>query len=137
MARLNALLLLVFFASLGVHAVTGRDLTRRNFEVMPEMSHPVAYHTYAPNPNFVDGKTLQPPEPGTIARGFLPLHYRVTPEEAIRAGKELHNPFASTDERAASAERSSMRIIVGCATDRRGKGTARCLSEAFRSRLRY
>jgi mono/diheme cytochrome c family protein len=102
MARsvLNVLLFLTFVASLGVYAVTGRDLRERNLEFMPEMAHSVAYQTYAPNPNFPDGKTLQAPEPGTIARGLLPFHYRATPEDAVRAGAELSNPFARAEERA-------------------------------------
>jgi mono/diheme cytochrome c family protein len=89
---LNLLLFLAFLASLGLYAVTGRDLTQRNFEVMPDMAHSSAYDTYAPNPNFPDGKTFQLPEAGTIARGRLPLHYGPSAKDAIRAGAELHNP---------------------------------------------
>jgi mono/diheme cytochrome c family protein len=92
---LNFLLLVAFLASLGLHGVTGRDLSQRNFEVMPEMVRSPAYDTFAPNPNFADGKTLQLPEPGTIPRGRLPLHYEPSPEDAARAGAELHNPFAA------------------------------------------
>ena len=95
----NLLLLLLFLGSLGLHAVVGRDLTKRNYEIMPDMAHAVAYQTYSPNRNFADGKTLQAPEAGTIPRGLLPLHYRPTPEDAIRAGAELHNEFSAADLR--------------------------------------
>jgi hypothetical protein len=94
---LNFLLLLAFLGSLGLHLLTDRDLTQRNFEFMPDMVRSPAYDTYAPNPNFDDGITLQPPEPGTISRGRLPLHYDSSNEDAIRAGEELHNRFSATD----------------------------------------
>jgi mono/diheme cytochrome c family protein len=97
---LNLLLFLLFLGSLGLHLVMGRDLRQRNLEFMPDMAHSPAYDTYAPNPNFPDGKTVQLPQPGTIARGRLPLHYGVTPQEAARAGKKLRNPYAANNARA-------------------------------------
>jgi mono/diheme cytochrome c family protein len=100
MRVLNFLLFLAFLGSLGLYALTNRDLSQRNLEFLPDMAHPVAYDTYAPNPNFPDGKTLQFPEPGTIPRGPLPLHYRPSPEDALRAGAELSNPFPADDARA-------------------------------------
>jgi mono/diheme cytochrome c family protein len=90
----NFFLLLAFLATLGFHAVAGRDSRQRNFEVMPEMAYSPAYNSFAPNPNFPDGKTLQLPQPGTIARGQMPLHYGPTLEDADRAAAELHNPFS-------------------------------------------
>src|SRR6516162_4180889 len=94
MARrvVNAFLLLALAGSLGLHWLAGRDLTRRNVEVLPDMAYSPAYDSYAPNPNFPDGKTLQLPEPGTIPRGRLPLHYTLSFEDVLRAGDELHNP---------------------------------------------
>jgi mono/diheme cytochrome c family protein len=97
---LNLLLFLAFLGSLGLYVVTERDLRQRNFEVMPDMAHSAAYDTYAPNPNFPNTQTFQLPEPGTIPRGRLPLHYGLSAQEAIRAGVELHNPFAARDARA-------------------------------------
>jgi mono/diheme cytochrome c family protein len=99
MARgaLNFLLLLLFLGTLGLHVVADRDLTQRNFEYMPEMVRSPAYETYAPNPNFENGTTLQAFEPGTIPRGRLPLHYDSSDADAIRAGEELHNPFSAAD----------------------------------------
>jgi mono/diheme cytochrome c family protein len=91
----NAVLLLLFLGSLGLHAVVGRDMARRNFEVLPDMAHSPAFGSLAPNPNFADGVTSQPPQPGTIPRGPLPLHYGTSPAEAVRAGAELHNPFGA------------------------------------------
>jgi len=94
---LNFLLLLAFLGSLGLHLATNRDLTQRNFEFMPEMVRSPAYDTYAPNPNFEYGTTLQAFEPGTIPRGRLPLHYDSSDADAIRAGEELHDTFSATD----------------------------------------
>src|SRR6516162_319316 len=107
MARrvVNAFLLLALAGSLGLHWLAGRDLTRRNVEVLPDMAYSPAYDSFAPNPNFPDGKTLQLPEPGTIPRGRLPLHYGTSFEDVLRAGNELHNPFAAGD--AAARERGA------------------------------
>ncbi|HKI34330.1 MAG TPA: cytochrome c [Gemmataceae bacterium] len=93
----NWFLLLAFFGSVGLHVFADRDLTRRNVEVVPEMAYSPAYDSFAPNPNFADGKTLQLPEPGTIPRGRLPLHYGPSLQDFLRAGDELHNPFAGDD----------------------------------------
>jgi mono/diheme cytochrome c family protein len=66
-------------------------------EYMPDMAHSVPYDSFAPNPNTRDGKTLQPPVAGTVPRGFLPLHYRASPEDAERAGRELQDPGLDRD----------------------------------------
>src|SRR6516225_8974273 len=100
MRVLNIAPLLAFIGSLGAYALTERDLSQRNFEAFPDMAHAVAYDTYAPNPNFPDGKTLQLPERGTIARGSVPLHYESTPQDAVRAGEELTNPYSMDNARA-------------------------------------
>ena len=102
---LNVFLFLAVVACLGLYAYAGRDVTRRNLEVIPEMAYSPAYDSYAPNPNFPDGKTLQLPEPGTIARGRLPLHYGPSFVDFLRAGDELKNPFAGDD--AAARERGA------------------------------
>jgi mono/diheme cytochrome c family protein len=64
---------------------------------MPDMAHSVPYDSFAPNPNTRDGKTLQAPVAGTVPRGFLPLHYRASPADAERAGRELHDPGLNED----------------------------------------
>ncbi|MBZ5528027.1 MAG: c-type cytochrome [Acidobacteriia bacterium] len=55
------------------------------------------YNAFAANPNFADGKTLQGPVAGTIARGHLPLHYAATPADALRASEELKTPYGAPD----------------------------------------
>jgi mono/diheme cytochrome c family protein len=93
----NVCLFLAFLGSLGLHEFADRDVTQRGIEFMPEMAYSPAYDSYAPNPNFPDGKTLQLPEPGTIPRGHLPLHYGSSFEDVLRAGEELHNPYSADD----------------------------------------
>lgn len=61
-------------------------------EYMPDMAHSLPYDSFAPNPNTRDGKTLLAPVAGTVPRGFLPLHFLATAEDAERAGRELHDP---------------------------------------------
>lgn len=93
-ALVNALLFFILAGLLGAAALMKSDVTRRNYEVMFEMVNSVAYDSQSANPNFPDGKTLQLPPEGTVARGYLPLGYGPSPEEAKRAGRELVNPFA-------------------------------------------
>src|SRR6516225_10321077 len=95
---LNLGLLLAFLGSLGLLGLFDRSMAERNVQFFPNMVESVPYQAYSANPNFPDGKTLQAPEPGTIARGLLPFHYRATPEDAVRAGAELSNPFARAEE---------------------------------------
>jgi mono/diheme cytochrome c family protein len=96
--QLNIGLLIAFIGSLGLNWFLGRDYAQPNSDFLPGMAEPVSYGAFAPNPNFPDGKTLREPAAGTVPRGRLPLHYRATPEDAVRAGQELHNPFAAGDE---------------------------------------
>ena len=97
---LNTLLALALIACLTALIVSRPDITRPNYEYLPEMAHSPAYSAFAANPNFVDGKTLRSPAPGTIPWGDLPLPYAPTPEDAQRAGAELTNPFHATDNTA-------------------------------------
>jgi mono/diheme cytochrome c family protein len=78
-------------------ACTGQQ-TKRAYEYMPDMAHSIAYDTFAPNPVTRNGITQQKPVPGTIPRGFMPLHYTKSVADAERAGRELVNPYASTRE---------------------------------------
>ena len=95
------LLFLTCIAILGaLNWILQRDFSRPNLEFLPEMVQSVPYDSFSANRNFPDGKTLQQPVPGTIPRGFLPLHYEATPQDAERAGEELHNPYSMQDNEA-------------------------------------
>jgi mono/diheme cytochrome c family protein len=93
----NLVLLVAFAASLAANWALRRDPALPNSEFLPEMVRTPRYNAFAPNPNFPDGKTLQAPVPGTIPRGFLPLHYAADPADALRAGNELTNPYVASN----------------------------------------
>jgi mono/diheme cytochrome c family protein len=77
----------------------GCDHVRKpGFEYMPDMAHSLPYDSFAPNPVTRDGKTMQAPVAGTVPRGFLPVLYQPTPEDALRAGRELQNPLPLTEQ---------------------------------------
>jgi mono/diheme cytochrome c family protein len=88
----RALLLLVLTTA--VAGATHRDGASPGYQFMPDMARSVPYDAYAPNPVTRDGATLQAPVRGTIpVGGPLPFRYAATPEDALRAGRELRNPF--------------------------------------------
>ncbi len=74
--------------------------SRLNYEFIPQMAHSPRYNAFAPNPNLPGGETLQVPSPGSIARGYMPLHYSATPQDALRAGEELKSPIDLTSAQA-------------------------------------
>jgi mono/diheme cytochrome c family protein len=67
-------------------------------EYMPDMAHGPAYKAFAPNLVTRNGITMQRPVAGTIARGRQPFHYEKGDAEAMRAGRELTNPFHPTPQ---------------------------------------
>ncbi|MBI2819432.1 MAG: cytochrome c [Acidobacteria bacterium] len=93
----NLVLALALVACLAGIVVSQPDVTRPNYEYLLEMAHSPAYSAFAANPNFPDGMTLRSPVLGTVPRGEPPLHYQPTPEDALRAGEELVNPFPASD----------------------------------------
>ena len=91
------LVTVVFVMILGLFALAAHFWRARpdrlNYEYTPNMARTVAYKAQTANPFFANGRTEQPPVAGTIARGFMPLHYGEGEAEALRAGMELHNPY--------------------------------------------
>jgi mono/diheme cytochrome c family protein len=96
MARtiLNSVLMVATIALLALNWLLSPDTGRRNYEVLPGMATSVPYDAFSANPSFADGKTLREPVPGTIIRGYMPLHYTASKEDAERAGRELTSPFS-------------------------------------------
>lgn len=93
----NLTLLIVFVVLIATIFLVRRSYDTRNIEILPGMVAHVAYAPQSSNMNFPDKKTLQPPPAGTIAIGFQPLPYNASPEDAIRAGNELHSPLSLAD----------------------------------------
>jgi len=66
---LNRLLLVVTVILVLLVWFLRRDFGQPNYVFTPEMVFSVPYDSFAANPNFNDGKTLQLPVAGTVARG--------------------------------------------------------------------
>ena len=60
----------------------GGDTSEPNYEFLPGMVYSIPYDSFAENQNFPDGKTLQPPLPGTIASLDLRPPRRPAPESS-------------------------------------------------------
>jgi mono/diheme cytochrome c family protein len=91
---------MLLLAAVTFLAAARRDPTVPNREFLPEMVRSPRYDAFSANTNLPNRMTEQPPVPGTIPRGFLPLHFQATPEDAVRAGEALKNPFSPDDGRA-------------------------------------
>jgi mono/diheme cytochrome c family protein len=128
---LNVVLALALIACLAVMVASQPDITRPNYEYLPEMAHSPAYSAFAANPNFPDGKTLRPPVPGTIPRGELPLSYAPTPEDALRAGAELTNPFAESDNAAVNRGYAVFTNFCGPCHGASGQGNGPVATRGF------
>lgn len=70
-----------------------RDRNNPGYDYFPDMAYSKAYETYAPNPNFRDGKTLQAPVEGTISREEEIYPYKRTEADIPKAAK-LKNPLS-------------------------------------------
>lgn len=92
----NTLLLAVLLGALASAAAMRRDSSKPNFTFMREMVDSIPYNSYAENPVLPSGRTLQPPIPGTLARGEMPLHFTSTAEDALRAGVDLKSPYSES-----------------------------------------
>ncbi len=128
---LNIGLTVALLLSLGANGAIRRNFARPAPDFLPDMVRTARYNAFAPNPNFADGKTLQPPEPGTIPRDLPPLHYRPDAQDAARAGRELTSPLAPEDgaarERGATLFKSFCQPCHGEA----GRGDGPVVSRGF------
>jgi mono/diheme cytochrome c family protein len=89
---------------LGGLVLMNRNTLVRNIEWPTQMQYSPAYLSQTSNPVLPNGMTEQIPVAGTIPRGYQPFHYGPGPEEAIRAGNELKNPFQPTEENRARGQ---------------------------------
>ena len=131
-AVLNIVLLSTVIVVLALHWALPRDSAVPNYRLFNDMMDSVAYDSQAANSNFADGKTLQAPAPGTIARGSMPIHYQATPEDAERAGRELPpNPYAADDEQAVQRGASVYKSFCLPCHGASGKGDGAVSSRGF------
>ena len=89
-------LLALLVAALLANLALRRDPAQANIDILPDMVQSAAYASFSPNPILPGGKPLQTPVPGTLPRGFERMHYTSSPEDAVRAGKELRSPVDAT-----------------------------------------
>lgn len=94
---------------------------RPGVKFLPGMYESVPYDTYEANPVTPDGKTLMRPPVGTVPAGWEPFLYGPGPEEALRAGKELHNPFEAAPEVLARGRKVYETFCIVC-HDAKGEG---------------
>ena len=96
------------------HVSCDRTREMRGYDFIPDMVYSRAYETYSENPNFIDSMTLRVPVRNTVPKGFLPFRYTIDPEERIKAGEELINPFLPTPEVVARGEFIFTTFCIGC-----------------------
>jgi len=94
----NVLLAVVLLSLVALHWAIPADRSRRTMRFFPDMADSLAFESQASTAAFAEGGDLdlRPPD-GSIARGFLPLGYDPSPEDALRAGLELSSPLADDD----------------------------------------
>lgn len=107
--RTNVILMILLIVVVIPTVATRVDYTKPNIEFMPDMKYTPAWTAFQQNSHFANGQTLQTPVTGTIARGLLPLHFKPTKEDALRAGMELSNPHRDSAGDAAQLQESIRR----------------------------
>lgn len=123
---LNVALVVVLVATTGLAVLIHSDMSRRNYEIRlgADMTYSPAYDGYSKNPNFNNGRTMQDPVVGTIARGARPLHFQPTPEGAAKAAELLENPHRARDDSGAAVrQRGSEMYQVFCVACHGSGGT--------------
>jgi mono/diheme cytochrome c family protein len=66
--KLNLFLIVVLVSLVAANLGLSDNPARRNWEAMPEMVRTASFKSFSPNPNFRDGKTIQLPPEGVVAR---------------------------------------------------------------------
>lgn len=96
-SKLNLVLAVVLGALMSAYAGLDADPNVPNWEFLPNMVRSVPADAFAPSEQLPGGQVLQLPPAGSIPRGLPPLPYTAAPEDAVRAGAELTNPYAADD----------------------------------------
>ena len=89
--------IVVILALSGLQYALRSNYKDRNYELFTEMVYSKAGESFTPSDVLPGRTTQQGLVPGVVPRGPLPLYYGTGEEEALRAGRELTNPFAADD----------------------------------------
>ncbi len=117
LTRFNLLLGFALSLTIALLVLLRVDHSQPNYQVNlgDDMTYSPAYSSFSTNSNFANGRTLQQPVSGTIARGTQVFHFEPTPQDALRAGEQLANPFeVSSAEGIASADRGATAFQTFC-----------------------
>jgi mono/diheme cytochrome c family protein len=99
-----------------------RDKNNPGYDYFPDMAYSKAYETYAENPNFADGKTMQAPVEGTYSREGEYYPYKKTDADMLKAAK-MKNPFEKSTENIARGKQVYQNVCLQCHGDKAdGKG---------------
>jgi hypothetical protein len=90
-----------------------RDKNNPGYDYFPDMAYSKAYETYAPNPNFPDGKTLQSPVEGTVSRDEIIYPYKKTDADLRKAAK-MKNPFLPDTDNIVRGKTVYQNICMQC-----------------------
>lgn len=99
-----------------IFAFSSCDYNRKTtgWEYFDDMAHSSAYESYTANPNFKDGKTMQPPVEGTIPRGMIPYSYEKSDEDRAIAATTLINTLESSTENLKEGKRKYDIFCMSC-----------------------
>lgn len=86
----------------GLRALVVSDPSAPGTEFLPDMVRSPAWLSQFDGAPTADGLAERPRVEGVVVRGALPIRFGGTPDEALRAGRELVNPFARDDGAAAA-----------------------------------
>lgn len=104
--------LLIAIAAAGGGCGAGGD--QPGMTIFPDMMESVPYDAYDPNPVLPEGSTLSLPPPGSVPVAAESFLYGTGEQEALRAGRELTNPFEASSENLARGQRVFSVICEVC-----------------------
>lgn len=106
--------LALLFGLILVFASCDYDRRTTGWEYMGDMTNSPAYESYTANPNFKDGKTMQPPVEGTIPRGKVPYPFVKSDEDRALAAKTLVNELEHSTENLERGKREYGIYCIKC-----------------------
>jgi len=111
----------LWIAIAAVIGLTSCDHNRNSpgWQYSDDMVKSPAYESYTANPNFKDGKTMQPTVEGTVPRGFQHYPFQKNDEDRVKAGLTFTNPL---EVNAQNMERGKQVFTIYCSSCHGEKG---------------